>query len=273
MYSGQIFYDPFIDVLYNILFCAYPIGWFASYDKEMNYDKLELDPQLYHLGLQNKLFNIYIFWRWYLYATSAGIIIFIFTSNIIQANPEGYESDLWTIGAIMYLCVVFIVNFKILIATNTHNFLSITLFLFSISSYIVVMYFFTDMINFNVFGTWGFIFNNLTSILTLVLVIASYAVFEYCWRSVHMILDNLIIKRIKQYQQARKAKDKQLSRTMLRSRVKDQYKESETIPGSVSEKDVVIPLDEARHDKKDISIDENAEVNTVTNLKGKCIII
>jgi magnesium-transporting ATPase (P-type) len=276
MYSGQTFYDPFIDTLYNILFTAYPIGWFATYDKEMNYDKLELDPKLYSLGLQNKLFNIYIFWRWYLYATSAGVIIFIYTSNIIQENSQGHQPDLWTMGAIMYLCVVFIVNFKILMATNTHNFLSVILFVFSISSYIVVMYFFTDISRFTVFGSWNFIFRNLTCILTLLLVIPSYAIFEYCWRSIHMILDNLIIKRIKQYHQAKRDKlTRHAHKSMIRDFRETDQKETDKL-SSVSEKEsIAIPLEEniIRQDsnRKSMIYDDNADMNTITNMKGKCM--
>ena len=54
-FSGQTIYDPILDTLYNIIFTAYPIGWFATYDKELNYDKLESSPDLYEIGMKNKL--------------------------------------------------------------------------------------------------------------------------------------------------------------------------------------------------------------------------
>lgn len=191
--------DPLIDTLYNILFTAYPIGWFATYDKEMNYDKLESDPSLYDIGINNRHFNVYVFWRWYLYATTAAFIIYWTSTNVFEycltSTFEVY--DLWSIGAAIYFCIVFVVNFKLLISTNTHNFLSIILFLFSISSYVVVLYVSSKFEGNNYFGTWEILFGSNAFIFTMLFILLACVLCEYGWRSIHMIVEDFIETRRK----------------------------------------------------------------------------
>jgi hypothetical protein len=199
-FSGQLIYDPMLDTLYNILFTAYPIGWFATYDKELNYDKLELEPILYEIGMSNKYFNVYIFWRWYVYAFTAGLIIYWQTSNIfIWAITNDYEIyDLWSMGTAILFCIVFVVNLKILIATNTHNLLSVTLIIFSTGSFIVCLFFFDKFPTLVSFHVWTLFIHSSIFFLTMLLIIASAMLCEYAWRSVHYIIEEIIIKRVAQ---------------------------------------------------------------------------
>jgi hypothetical protein len=248
----------------------------------MNYDKLELDPKLYSPGITNKLFNVFVFWRWYLYAVTAGLIIFIFTSNItFHGTNHGMEPDLWTMGATMYLCVVCIVNFKILIATNTHNLGSITLFVFSVLSYIIVNLIFTNFATFNVFGTWDFIFKDYISMFGLILIISCSTIAEYCWRSVHIILDNLIIQRIIKYQSDKKlntTKGLKVPReTVPSTKDKERLNSVDTIVkrGMSSASEVVIVSDSINYiSNKDVELrtdnTNNFDMNSVVNVKGKC---
>jgi hypothetical protein len=276
MFSGQIFYDPFIDTLYNIVFTAYPIGWFATYDKQMNYDKLELDPKLYSCGLKNKLFNLYVFWRWYLYATSAGLIIFVFATNILVYSFDNQVVDLWTLGAMMYLSVVLIVNLKILIATNTHNFASILAFLFSIISHIAVVYVLSGSPMFTVFGVWDLIYKNYISILGLFIIVSSCILVEYGWKSVHMILENLIIKPIIKLHTEKFKKKAYTSKTLNHLLEKDDTpkEKDERVPEVV-----LVAVDGDTHsinmDMRTIRTDShmttiNLESSTIVNMKGKC---
>lgn len=99
-YSGQNLYDPFVDTLYNILFTAYPIGWFAVYDKEENYDVLETKADAYKIGMESKCFNFFQFWKWYLYAFITSLIIFfyVFLTMENNVNTDLFMYDLWTMG-------------------------------------------------------------------------------------------------------------------------------------------------------------------------------
>lgn len=196
-FSGQLVFDPYLDMFYNILFTAYPIGWFATYDKELNYDKLEHDPMLYEIGMSNKHFNSFVFWRWYLYACTAGLIMYWQTSSILlwNINTENAMFDLWSIGTAIYWCIVFVVNLKLMIATNTHNIFSVILLFASMSAFIIVLAVFSNFISKEIFAQWDLFFKSPTFLLLMVLMIACCMLCEYAWRSIHFFVEEIIIKR------------------------------------------------------------------------------
>lgn len=88
--------------MYNILFTAYPIGWFAVYDKEDDYDKLETNSEAYKIGMEFKCFNFFQFWKWYLYAFITSLIIFfsVYVGMSNSFNNHLLMWDIWTIGII-----------------------------------------------------------------------------------------------------------------------------------------------------------------------------
>lgn len=182
-------------MMYNIVFTAYPIGWFATYDKEMNYDKLELDPKLYSIGMHNSLFNLSVFWRWYMYAFLAGLIIYWNLTYFLMFAVNSYDSpyDLFSIGHAIYTCIVFVVNLKIMIGTNTHNIFSVILLIFSTSSFVLVIFFssmfFRDM---QTYGSWSMLFGSKLFLLSIFLVIISCILLEYGYRSLQFLIEKLI---------------------------------------------------------------------------------
>ncbi len=189
-----------LDTLYNILFTAYPIGWFATYDKEINYDKLESNSQLYIDGMKNKYFNLYIFWRWYLYALSAGLLIYWICTTVLSFAVQCADSqllDLWAVGSCMYTCIVLIVNLKIMFYTNTHNCFSVFLLVFSIGTYFTVFYFTSQMSSLYTLGHWQIIMKNILYLGTIAHVVAVSLLIEYGWRSLQFIIEEYIIKQTK----------------------------------------------------------------------------
>jgi magnesium-transporting ATPase (P-type) len=198
LFSGQSLYDPSIDSLFNIVFTAYPIGWFATYDKEISYDELETRGDLYESGIKNKDFNFYVFWRWYLYAGTAGGLIFISIACILTWDLNAYDEmiDFWGLGATTYYCIVLVVNFKILIATNTHNGLSIFLFVASIASYIIVLILASEIKTTNFFGLRHVIFTNFRFYLLMLFIVISCILVEYGWKIIHYIIEDVIVKNI-----------------------------------------------------------------------------
>lgn len=190
-------YDPYLDVLYNILFTAYPIGWFATYDKELNYDKLELDPMLYDIGMNNRHFNNFVFWRWYLYAFTAGLIIYWQTTSILLWSINNYFEmfDLWAIGTAIYWCIVFVVNLKLMIATNTHNSFSVFLLIASMCSFICIIFYFSFSPTTEMYALWTIFVKSYTFLALMILMIASCMLCEYAWRSIHYIVEEILIKR------------------------------------------------------------------------------
>ena len=49
-------------------FTAFPIGWYSCFDYEYTKDVLLRRPFLYKIGMENKYFNKYVFWRWCTFA-------------------------------------------------------------------------------------------------------------------------------------------------------------------------------------------------------------
>ena len=182
-------YDPVVDILYNILFTCYPIGWFATYDKELNYDELENNPKYYEKGLKNGYFNKLIFWRWYFYGLIAGILIYLQIIKTFNTNDLG---ELTVIGHSILLCIVLVVNFKLLIKTKTHNAFSVFLFLFSCSSYIVVLYISNNFDEMEIFNVFEITFKNLTIYITVIFILAVCMMAEYAWENAVILFNSLI---------------------------------------------------------------------------------
>lgn len=183
-------YDPYIDICYNIIFTAYPIGWFATYDKERNYDELENNPKFYRKGLENGYFNAYVFWQWYFYGLIGGILIFWFVSLV---NSRNDLENLWLIGHTVLLCIILVVNTKLLIKTKSHNLLSLILFLFSNSSYILILYFSNRSLQVNTYQFFSKTFaNNITFYLLVILIVSACMMGEYAWETSIILLQSFI---------------------------------------------------------------------------------
>jgi hypothetical protein len=56
-FGGQPLYEQWLYQLYNVLFTAFPIMWFAIFDQEKSRDEFLEDPKLYKIGLKSKLTN------------------------------------------------------------------------------------------------------------------------------------------------------------------------------------------------------------------------
>lgn len=169
---------------------------FATYDKEINYDKLESNPSLYISGMKNKLFNRFIFWRWYIYATLAGLIIHLnlFKIELFAITENGQPFELWSMGSIAYTCIVLVVNVKIMITTNTHNIFSVILFSFSISSYFVVILVASYISTMNIFGLVQLLLKSKVFFLSIMLIVSSCIFVEYAWRSIQFFIEEYLLK-------------------------------------------------------------------------------
>jgi phospholipid-transporting ATPase len=61
-FSGQTLYEAFIYQLYNIMFSAVPIIWFAIFDFQFKKETFMENPKLYEIGLKHKCFGTKVFW-------------------------------------------------------------------------------------------------------------------------------------------------------------------------------------------------------------------
>ena len=74
-FSATAIYDIWLYQLYNVMFTALPIMWFAIFDWEHDKEKFLTQPKLYRIGLDNVFFNKFIFWRWFFYAVWQGMFL------------------------------------------------------------------------------------------------------------------------------------------------------------------------------------------------------
>lgn len=196
LFSSVNLYDPYIDILYNLLFTQFAIGWFSCADKEFQYKYLQRSPKMYRPGLENKYFNKIIFWKWYIYALFIGFIIYwIVTSTFINTmNKDNHISDLSVIGSIIYFNIVFYVNLKLILTTNSYEFLSIGIQLGSIVFYIIVLFITSKMTIFSTFGNWEFLIYSYPFYEQTLLILLLGVLMEYAFRSLNFFLYEVFVK-------------------------------------------------------------------------------
>ena len=182
--------------------------WFAIYDKQINYTKLEEDHSLYKIGMNGECFNSYVFWRWYIYAFVMSIILIVYSiTNLSTTITLDYNAlDLWClgnislllfIGSIIYSNIVFVVNLKLALLTNTHTIISTSLFMFSLVSYILILFGASQLKFFAVVGVWDVICQAPTVILAMLFIITVCLLCEYAFISITHIVEEIIIKPVK----------------------------------------------------------------------------
>ena len=196
-FSGQYLYDPYIYQLYNIIFTCFPIAWFGIYDKEVSYDILMEDSRYYTQGIINKLFHNKRFWKWVFYGILQAFLIFIYSFPTCEYVYNGYLHDLGSQGSIAYSSIILIANIKILATTNSHTFISLGFFLFSVLSYYFIVWLMSlyyGFFNFNhlimLFKSWQFYLN--TFFIISLCTIIDKGVDKFC-KIFGIILDPLNI--------------------------------------------------------------------------------
>lgn len=105
--------------------------------------------------------------------------------------------DIWSLGSSMYTCIVFVVNLKIMMSTNTHNLFSIFLLLFSTSSYLITLLVSSKIPQTQVTGQWESFMYSLIYLVAIVHIITACVLCEYAWRTIHFILEKYLIKSYK----------------------------------------------------------------------------
>ena len=88
-FSGTSIYAQVLYQCYNVVFTAFPIIWFATYDWEYNKKTLLRRPKLYWIGINNVYFNKTVFWRWFFYGMGQStLIMFVCYYTIASMSPS-----------------------------------------------------------------------------------------------------------------------------------------------------------------------------------------
>ena len=196
-FSGQYLYDPWIYQLFNIVFACFPIVWFGIYDKEVSYDILISDSRYYTQGIINKLFHNKRFWKWILYGIIQALFVYFYSFITCKVVNDGYVHDLGSQGSIAYSGVVLIVNIKILTTTNSHTFISLGLFLFSVLSYYFILWLMSLYYGFYNFDNFRMLFTScqfyLSTLFLIVLCVTLDRGIDIFCRLFGIVLDPLHI--------------------------------------------------------------------------------
>lgn len=143
-FGGQPLYEQWLYQLYNILFTAFPIMWYALFDEEHVKEELLTNPKHFKIGLKNLSFGKYRFWRWIFYGTCQTLMLQIIVFHSLEGadcyyDSVGQPSSLWVTGTHIYGMVVIIANIKVWNSTSNHTVLSNLVIFGSIASFYLVV--------------------------------------------------------------------------------------------------------------------------------------
>ena len=121
VFSGTMIYHILLYNMFNPVFTAFPIIWYATMDFEHSKETLLNSPHLYKYGMRNLHFNYKIFLRELFYAFWQALAICIFSFYTISAGSQsrhgmfgGYAES----GDFIFGVVVFVANIKVLTASH-----------------------------------------------------------------------------------------------------------------------------------------------------------
>ena len=138
-FSGEGFYDKLLVQFFDLLYAAFPMFYFAIFDKEYESDIFVKKPQLYLSGINRIYFNMKEFWKEMLMGFFEGLILTANGALLYNNNNEGYtDNDVISLGLVVFTGVVVDINFKILTRANVIDFILVGAILLGIA----LMYFF-----------------------------------------------------------------------------------------------------------------------------------
>jgi len=115
-FSGQPMFERWTLAAYNVVFTFFPVIVFGSLDKDVDDKMMDEYPQLYMSGQRKYHFNMASFWGWIINAIFQSFIVFAlpmlaFEQGVVNVNGE--VVGLWSVGTLIYTCVLLVVTFKL----------------------------------------------------------------------------------------------------------------------------------------------------------------
>lgn len=160
LFSGQSIYESYMYQTYNLVFTSWPIIYFGLFDYEHDRQTFLSDPKLYKIGLQNKNFSKFVFWRWVFYGVWQGyLLLYICFASMNQSPDVRAKYGCFDLqGTFVFLTVVVVVNVKILMSTHLYTFWSFFFSLGSIGVCVLVWYLLNLWVADQLYGTFEHLF-------------------------------------------------------------------------------------------------------------------
>jgi len=125
-WSGQVYLDPWIRTLWNLIFTAAPIIVYSILEQDLPETVILMNPELYADGQQDSSFNGMRFSLWMFYSVLDSLCAFfgvIYTAyGLSQAvDWDGHTGDLWAVSTTSYTIMCVSVNLHLFIHTRYWN--------------------------------------------------------------------------------------------------------------------------------------------------------
>ena len=122
-YSGQIFYIDWATPMFNLFFTSWPSLAFFSLEQDVSPAECLRFPNLYSAGQKNSFFNIFIFWRWILFAFLSGTFGFWFTIKSLEGGfgEHGHEPNLFWVSTTCFMVLLHTTNLKLVLISRFWN--------------------------------------------------------------------------------------------------------------------------------------------------------
>lgn len=119
-HSGQSLYESMIYSAFNF-FLGWPIICVGVFDRDVSEEVAMAYPELYISGRMNLNLNIQKMAEWILNAVVHAVIVFAVPRKMFFTfwDPEGRVDGLAVLGMTTYTCLIFTMQFKLAIETNT----------------------------------------------------------------------------------------------------------------------------------------------------------
>lgn len=166
-----------------------PIIIYATLDLEFNPIILQNNKINYYLpGIKHQLFNKIVFWKWFFLGfLEAALLLLnsVYTISDNFVNDDGHNMNFWGLGFMVYGLVVVLVNFKVLIISFDHTFLSMFFNIGSILLYIVFFLMLSGIESSEAFNVFNVLFKSFAfhvgNFLTIFMVsfMIDYAIERY----------------------------------------------------------------------------------------------
>jgi len=86
LYSGQPIYESYLYQTFNLFYTSWPILYFGLFDYEHSREDFLRKPVLYKVGIQNKHFSSFVFWRWVVYGIWQGYLLMYICFTSLNRN-------------------------------------------------------------------------------------------------------------------------------------------------------------------------------------------
>lgn len=188
-FTGGSLYDSYLYQLVNVVFTSVPILVYAVYDIELEEQIFVTDPKKFKIGLREACFNKGAFLMWVITAFVQSLMICLICSLCdYQPQPDGSFFGFWGFGMFVFTMIMLIVNIKVLLITNSFNFLTLPIAGLSFGFFLFSFYITNTMSGLTSFGLFTQLFSAPFFYLLGFLVLLACSFFDYLWIVVQRVI-------------------------------------------------------------------------------------